>query len=112
VAGEPPSLRDLVKQTQEIQRRLVLTQAELAEMEVTRSAGGRLVTVTMRGDGEITRVAFAQAAVDQGDADSLAELTLAAIGQATDAIKSLTTEKMAAVSAGFERGLGHETAGY
>ncbi len=75
MAGEPTTLRDLAKQAQEMRERLVLAQAELAEMEVTGSAGGGLVTVTMRGDGEVTRVAFDQAAVDRGDAESLAALT-------------------------------------
>ncbi len=106
MAGEPPNLEDLVKQTQEVQRRLVLAQADLAETEVTGTAGGGLVTVTMTGSGEVTRVAFDQAVFDEGDAESLGALTLAVISQATDAIKSLTTEKMAAVSAGFQAALG------
>jgi len=112
VAGESLNLRDLAKQAQEMRQRLLLAQAELAETEVTGTSGGGLVTVTMRGDGEVTRVAFDQAAVDQGDAGSLAALTLAAIRHATDALKSLTTEKMAAVAAGIQAARGAEAATY
>jgi nucleoid-associated protein EbfC len=101
VADERPTLQDLVKQAQEGQRRLALAQADLAELEVTGVAGGGLVTVTMRGDGEVASVAFDPAGFDETDAESLAALTLAALRQATDAIRSAAQEKMAAVSAGF-----------
>ncbi len=88
----------------------MLARTELAETEVTGTAGGGLVTVTMRGDGEVTRVAIDQAAVDEGDAESLAALTLAAICHAIDAVKSLTTEKMGAISGVLEAALGAEAA--
>src|SRR5260370_41330719 len=97
VAGESLNLRDLAKQAQEMRQRLLLAQAELAETEVTGTSGGGLVTVTMRVDGEVTRVAFDQAAVDHGDAGSPAALTLPPVRHATDALKSLTTETTAAI---------------
>ena len=106
VAGDSLSLRDLMQQAQEMKEQLIYAHGELAEAEVTGTAGGGLVTVTMRGDGEVTRVTFDQAAVDEGDAESLARLTLTAIRHATDAIKSLTTEKMAAVSGDIRAAMG------
>ena len=106
MTGAPTILGDLAKQAQEMRDRLMLARTELAETEVTGTAGGGLVTVTMTGSGEVTRVAFDQAVFDEGDAESLGALTLAAMSQATDAIKSLTMEKMAAVSAGFQAALG------
>jgi nucleoid-associated protein EbfC len=108
VAGEALDLRDLAKQAQAMMQRLVFVQAELAEIEVTGTAGGGLVTVTMRGDGEATRLAFDEAALGQGDAESLAALTLAAIGHANEAVKSLITEKMAAATAALQAALGTE----
>jgi nucleoid-associated protein EbfC len=101
VADEKPTLQDLMQQAQEAQRRLVLARADLAELEVTGVAGGGLVTVIMSGEGEVTGVAFDPAVFDEADAESLGALTLAALRQATDAIRSATQEKMAAVSAGF-----------
>jgi nucleoid-associated protein EbfC len=103
VAGDSPhTFQDVIRQAQDVRERLILAHAELAETEVTGTAGGGLVTVTMRGNGEVTRVVFDQAAIDEGDAGSLAALTLTALRQAADAIKSLTTEKMAKVSGGIE----------
>jgi nucleoid-associated protein EbfC len=101
VAGKPSTYRDLLEKTQELQRRFVLAQADLAETELAGTAGAGMVTVTMRGDGVVTRVAFDQAVFDEGDAASLGALTLAAIRQAADAVKAVTEEKMAAVSAGL-----------
>ncbi len=55
MAGDQTTLQDLARQAHELRERLVLVQAELAEMEVTGNAGGGLVTVAMRGDGEVTQ---------------------------------------------------------
>ena len=112
MAGDQTTLQDVARQARELAERLVLVQAELAEMEVTGSAASGLVTVTMRGDGEVTRVAFDQAALDQGDPESLAALTLTAIRHATDALKSLTADKMAALTAGMEAAMGTGAATY
>jgi len=112
VAGDQTTLQDVARQARELAERLVLVQTELAEMEVTGSADGGLVTVTMRGDGELTRVAFDQAAFDQGDAESLAALTLTAIRHATDALKSLTADKMATLTADMEATIGTKATTY
>jgi nucleoid-associated protein EbfC len=93
VADETPTPHDLVQQTQEEQRQLVLARADLAELEVVGIAGGGLVTVIMRGDGEVTGVAFDPAVFDEDDARSLGDLTLAALRHAADTIRSVTREQ-------------------
>jgi DNA-binding YbaB/EbfC family protein len=101
VAGDQPAIQDLVKKAEALREQLALAKFELAEMEVTGSAEGGLVTVTMRGDGQVTRVVFDQAAVDEGDAKRLAALTMTAISRATDSLKSSIADRMAALTAGF-----------
>jgi DNA-binding YbaB/EbfC family protein len=103
---EPPTLRDMIKRTQELRQHLVHAQSELAQTEVTGTAGGGLVTVTMLGSGEVSSVRFDQVAVDEGDAEALAALTMTALRHATDAVKSLTTQRMGAVANGFDDALG------
>ena len=51
-----PNLQQIMKQAQKMQQQLAAAQAELAEAEVTGTAGGGLVTVTMSGTGEVTAV--------------------------------------------------------
>lgn len=93
-----PYFQELVKQAQQTQERLAIAQAELAETEVTGKSVNGLVSVTMTGSGEVISVVFGQAAIDEGDAESLAEMTLTAIRNTTDAIKSLTSEKITEAS--------------
>jgi nucleoid-associated protein EbfC len=100
VAGTRPDLGDVLSRLKETQQRLVLAQAELAETKLTRTAGG-LVSVTMRGTGEVTRIAFDPAVFDESDAESLGALTLAAINQAADAVKSVATERLTEASEGL-----------
>lgn len=101
MAGDQPTVQDLAKRAQELRERLVFAKIELAEMEVTGSADGGMVTVTMRGDGEVTRVTFDQSAIDEGDAESLAAVTLTAIRRAAETLKSIVADKIAELSAGI-----------
>jgi nucleoid-associated protein EbfC len=88
VADETPTVEDLVQRAQEGQQQLVLGRADPSELEVIGVAGGGLVTVVMRGDGEVTGLAFDPAVFDEADAASLGALTLAALRQAADAVRS------------------------
>jgi hypothetical protein len=100
------TLRDMMQRAQEMQQQLVHAQSELSQTEVTGTAGGGLVTVTMSGMGVVNSVRFDQAAVDQGDAEALAALTLTALRHATDAVKSLTEKKMGVAAGGLDNGPG------
>jgi nucleoid-associated protein EbfC len=93
-----PYFQEIVKQAKQTQERLAIAQAELAETEVTGKSSNGLVSVTMMGTGDVTRVVIDQAAIDAGDAESLAAMTLTAIRNTTDAIKSLTSEKITEAS--------------
>jgi DNA-binding YbaB/EbfC family protein len=106
VTDDALSLGDVLRHAKQMQQHLLLAQAELAETEVTGSAGGGQVIVIMRGTGEVSRVRFDQALVDQGDAEELAALTLTALRNATDAVNSLTSGRMAAVVGGLSGALG------
>jgi DNA-binding protein YbaB len=102
VADLPLTYQDLVKQIHDLQERLHLAESDLAHEEITRTTADGLVTVTMRGDGVVTRVAFDQAVFDERDTQSLASRTMAAIGQATAATRSLSAKKIAVIRDSFE----------
>src|SRR5258705_4485588 len=94
---EPLNLRDLLNRAQEMQEHLLHAQSELAHTEVTGTAGGGMVTVKMLGTGEVSSVRFDQAALDERDPEALAALTLAALRNATDAVKAITEQHMGTV---------------
>lgn len=99
--GGQPNLQQLMKQAQKMQQQLATAQAELAETEVTGTAGGGLVTVTMTAAGEFRSVHIDPKAVDPDDVETLEDLVLAAIHNAAEAGRAMTEEKMGPLSAGI-----------
>ncbi|HST98869.1 MAG TPA: YbaB/EbfC family nucleoid-associated protein, partial [Geodermatophilus sp.] len=80
----------LLEQAQQMQQQLAAAQEQLAQEEVTGTAGGGLVSVTMTGQGEVTAVTIAPAAVDPDDVESLQDLVVAAFRDASRAVNELT----------------------
>ncbi|HWB37170.1 MAG TPA: YbaB/EbfC family nucleoid-associated protein [Rugosimonospora sp.] len=95
-----PDVRELARRAQQIAHQLARARQDLAGLERTGSAGGGYVTVSMRGDGEVTKLVIDQAAVDDGDAAALSALVLAALRQASDALKAEAAERMNAATDG------------
>jgi DNA-binding YbaB/EbfC family protein len=99
--GGQPNLQQLMKQAQKMQEQLATAQAELAEAEVTGTAGGGLVTVVVSGSGEVKSVKIDPSAVDPDDVETLEDLVLAAVHNASEAARKLTEEKMGPVTGGL-----------
>jgi DNA-binding YbaB/EbfC family protein len=99
--GGQPNLQQMMKQAQKMQQQIAVAQAELAEAELTGTAGGGLVTVTVSGAGEVKAVKIDPKAVDPEDVETLEDLLLAAIHNASDAARRLTEEKMGPVAGGM-----------
>jgi DNA-binding YbaB/EbfC family protein len=99
--GGQPNLQQMLKQAQKMQQQMAAAQAELAEAEVTGTAGGGLVTVTMSGAGEVRAVKIDPGAVDPDDVETLEDLVVAALHNANDAVRALTEEKMGPVAGGM-----------
>ncbi|HEX5595401.1 MAG TPA: YbaB/EbfC family nucleoid-associated protein [Micromonosporaceae bacterium] len=94
-------MQQLMKQAQKMQQQMATAQAELAEAEVTGTAGGGLVTVTVSGVGEVTAVKIDPKVVDPEDVESLEDLMVAALRNAMEAVRALTEEKMGPVAGGM-----------
>jgi nucleoid-associated protein EbfC len=86
---------------QKLMRQLEAAQAELAAAEVTGTAGGGLVTVTVSGTGEFLSVKIDPKAVDPDDVETLEDLLLAAIHNATGAASALAEKKMGPLAGGM-----------
>jgi hypothetical protein len=90
-----------MKQAQKMQQQLADAQAELAETEVVGTAGGGLITVTVRGTGEVESIKIDPKAVDPDDVETLEDLVLVALHNAAASAKALTEEKMGPLTAGL-----------
>jgi DNA-binding YbaB/EbfC family protein len=99
--GGQPNLQQIMKQAQKMQQQMEAAQAELAEAELAGTAGGGLVTVTIRGTGEGTAVRIDPKAIDPDDAETLEDLVLAALHNAMEAVRELTEQKMGPLSSGL-----------
>jgi len=99
--GGQPNLQQLMKQAQKMQEQMATAQAELAEAELTGTAGGGLVTVTVTGTGEVTAIKIDPKAVDPDDVETLEDLVLAALHNAAEVARQLTEQKMGPLTAGL-----------
>lgn len=104
--GGQPDLHQIMQQAMAMQQQLATAQAELAEAEVTGSAGGGLVTATMSGAGEVTAVRIRPEAVDPDDVESLEDLVVAAVHAAAEEQRKLVEEKLGPLAAGMPGGGG------
>jgi nucleoid-associated protein EbfC len=93
-------IQKMMKQAQKMQEQMNSVQAELANMEVTGSAGGGAVTFTCDGRGEAKAIKITQDAME--DVETLEELVLAAIRDASQKANDLAQEKMAGVTQGLK----------
>ena len=96
----------LLEQAQQMQQQLAAAQEELAHAEVTGTAGGGLVTATMSGSGELTALTISPEAVDPEDVETLQDLVVAAVRDASRAANELAASTMGPVTGGLGGGLG------
>src|SRR4030095_10673303 len=99
--GGQPNLQQLMQQAQKMQQQLAEAQAELASSEITGTAGGGLVTVTMTGGGEVRSVKIDPTAVDQADIETLEDVVVAPLANAGDNARKLAEEKMGPLAQGL-----------
>jgi len=102
--GGQPDMAQLLQQAQQMQQQLVAAQEELAQSEVTGTAGGGLVSATMTGAGELTALSIAPAAVDPEDLETLQDLVVAAVRDAKRAADELAATTMGPLAGGLGGG--------
>ena len=78
-----PDLQSLLAQAQQMQADMARAQSDLAQVEVTGHAGGGLVTATVTGDGQLKALVIDPSVVDPADVETLADLVIAAIRDAS-----------------------------
>ncbi|MFI6154062.1 YbaB/EbfC family nucleoid-associated protein [Kitasatospora sp. NPDC051170] len=103
--GGQPNMQQLLKQAQKMQQDLAQAQQELAEARVTGTAGGGLVEATVTGSGVLVALTIAPAAADPEDTETLADLVLAAVQNATQEAQKMQAERMGPLTQGLGGGI-------
>ncbi|MHC5063154.1 MAG: YbaB/EbfC family nucleoid-associated protein [Planctomycetota bacterium] len=101
MAGLGGDMGSLLKQAQEMQKRMQSTERELAERVVEGSAGGGAVKVFVNGMQEIQAVKIDKDAVDPDDVEGLEDLVTVATRQAMTAAKEMRDKAMNKVTGGM-----------
>lgn len=91
----------LLKQAQEMQKRLQETEQQLESRKIEGSAGGGAVKVVVNGKQEVESVTIDPEAVDPDDVPGLETLVKIAFTQALDASRELKQAEMAKVTGGM-----------
>lgn len=92
------SIRQLMKQAQEMQEKL---QRELAELVVEASVGGGMVSVKMSGHKQVLAVKIDPEAIDPSDPSILEDLILAAVNEASRRVEEAMQGKMGSMMSGL-----------
>lgn len=101
MAGPGGDMGSLLKQAQEMQKRMQSTERELAERVVEGSAGGGAVKIYVNGMQEIQAVKIDKDAVDPDDVEGLEDLVTVAARQAMSAAKEMRDKAMSKVTGGM-----------
>lgn len=80
--GGGGGMQNLMKQAQQMQQKLAEAQQQLEELEVTGSASGDLVKVTVNGKKNILSISIKPEACDPDDVEMLEDLIMAGINDA------------------------------
>jgi len=99
--GPQPNMQQILMQAQKMQQQLMKAQAELADARVEGTAGGGLVTATVTGSGELVGLVIDPKAADPDDTETLADLVLAAVRDATARALVLQEQKMGPLAQGI-----------
>ena len=90
----------LMQQAQRMQEDMKRAQEEIAKLEVTGSAGGGVVSVTMSGAHEVRKVSIDRQTFAD-DPEIAEDLVAAAINDAVNKVAQASRDKMGGVTAGM-----------
>ncbi len=96
--GGMPNMQQLMKQAQDMQKKIQDAQAELAELEVIGRAGGDMVEVVLGCDYTVSSVTIKPEAVDPDDVEMLEDLIVAGLKDALSLVEEQRKELLGPMS--------------
>ncbi|HIZ07074.1 MAG TPA: YbaB/EbfC family nucleoid-associated protein [Candidatus Eubacterium avistercoris] len=102
--GMPGNMNNLMKQAQKMQRQMEEATKELEEKEITATAGGGAVEVTVSGKKEIKKVKLSEEVVDPDDIEMLEDLIVAATNEALRQVEEYSQQSMSKITGGLGGG--------
>ncbi len=94
-------IRALMKQAQDMQKKMEAVQAELATKEVTVEVAGGQIIATMNGKHQLTALTIQREVVDPEDVDFLQDVVMSAINEASRQVDEMVEQDMGSVTGGM-----------
>lgn len=91
----------MMKQAQQLQKKMMKTQAELAKKTIEASAGGGMVKVVANGGQKIESIVVEKEVVDPEDIEMLQDLLLAAVNDALNKSQEMVSSEMNKLTGGL-----------
>jgi nucleoid-associated protein EbfC len=88
------NLGDIMKQAQALQQKVADAKARLAETEVEGTAGGGMVTVTLKNVGDLIKLVIDESLLAPGEGEILSDLIIAAHADARRKLEAKQAELM------------------
>ena len=98
------NMQSMMAQAQKMQQNMLKMQDELEAREVSASAGGGMVKVTVTGKKVVKSIEIAPDVVDPDDIEMLQDLVMAAINEALETAENMVQEEMAKITGGMNLG--------
>jgi len=92
---------NIMKQAQQMQRRMADLQEELEKKHVEASAGGGMVTAVVTGKQELVELKIDPTVVDPDDVEMLQDLVTAAVNEAIKKSQQMAQEEMGQITGGM-----------
>ena len=94
-------MSQLLAQAQQMQQKLLEAQHQLATAEIHGEAGGGLVKVVVKGSGEVIGVEIDPKVVDPSDIETLQDLIVGAMRDASGQVTKMAQERLGALAGGM-----------
>lgn len=95
------NIANMMKQAQQMQKKMGEIQKELENEEVSASAGGGMISVTMNGKQKITAIKIEPEIVNSDDVAMLEDLITVAVNEAQDRVQEMVKERMTSLTGGI-----------
>ena len=95
---------NMMKQAQKMQQDFLRMQKELEEKEFTAKSGGGMVSATVNGNREVTKIEIKPEAVDPDDVEMLEDLVLAAVNEALRQYEAASDATVSKITGGMKLG--------
>ncbi len=95
------NMNNMMKQAQQLQKKMLKAQEELASKTVEASAGGGMVKVVANGSQKIESIVLEKEVVDPEDVEMLQDLILAAVNDALNKSQEMVSSEMGKLTGGL-----------